>query len=72
MKTIVKPKEHISNLWGKQRINETEEYRLMHYVLRVDHDGKVLLHNVVTGQLVELEQDEAEVLEKLPIAYNPM
>lgn len=71
MKTIVKPKEHISNLWGKQRINETEEYRLMHYVLRVDHDGKVLLHNVVTGQLVELEQDEAEVLEKLPIAYNP-
>lgn len=72
MKTIVEPKEHIDKLWGKQRINETEVYRLMRYVLRVEHDGKTLLHNVVTGQLVELEQEEIQILEKLPAVYSPV
>lgn len=72
MKTIDEPKKHIDALWGKQQICETETYRLMHYVLRVDHDDKVLLHNVVTGQLVELDQDEKKVLEDLPQKYNPV
>ena len=43
----------------------------MRYVLRVDHDGKVLLHNVVTGQLVILEQREIEVVNSLPLKYDP-
>ncbi len=72
MKTIVEPEDHIEKLWGKQRINETDVYRLMHYVLRADHDGKVLLHNVVTGQLAELNQEEVMALEKLPTAYSPV
>ena len=72
MKTIVEPKQHIDKLWGKQRIKEEAAYRLMRYVLRVDHDGKVLLHNVVTGQLVALDPDEAEALEKLPMQYEPV
>lgn len=72
MRTIVEPKEHIDKLWGKQRIREEATYRMMRYVLRVDHDGKVLLHNVVTGRLVVLEQGEAETLEKLPLAYDPV
>lgn len=72
MKTIVEPKDHILRIWGKQRINETGVYRLMYYVLRVDYDGSVLLHNNVTGQLVELEQVEAGMLEKLPMAYDPV
>jgi radical SAM protein with 4Fe4S-binding SPASM domain len=71
MKTIVEPKEHIEKLWGKQRIHEDAVYRQMRYVLRVDHDGKVLLHNVVTGQLVVLSEDEAETLQKLPAEYSP-
>ena len=71
MKTIVEPKQYIRKLWGKQRIKETDIYRLMRYVLRVDHDGKVLLHNVVTGQLAELGQEEAKALEKLPTVYAP-
>ncbi len=71
MKTIDEPKKHIDNLWGKQRVCETEVYRLMHYVIRVDHDDKVLLHNVVTGRLVELDQDETKVLDKLPMKYSP-
>jgi len=72
MITIAEPKEHIDKLWGKQRVREDAVYRLMRYVLRVDHDGKVLLHNVVTGRLVVLDQGEAEVMEKLPTAYSPV
>ena len=72
MNTIVKPKDSIYKLWGKQRINETETYRLMYYVLKVDHDGKALLQNFVTGQMVTLDQDEIEALEKLPMKYSPV
>lgn len=72
MRTIVEPKEHIDKLWGKQRIREDTTYRMMRYVLRVDYDGKVLLHNVVTGRLVLLEQGEAEVVDKLPQKYEPV
>ncbi|MBR3740552.1 MAG: radical SAM protein [Clostridia bacterium] len=72
MKTIVEPKKYIVNLWGKQRIKETDVYRLMRYVLRVDHEGKVLLHNAVTGQLAELSREEAAMLEKLPAVYDPV
>lgn len=72
MKEIVEPKAAISKLWGKQQITIGVVYRLMHYTLRVDYNGKVLLHNVVTGQMVELEQAEAEVLERLPMLYNPV
>ena len=72
MKTIVEPKENINKLWGKQQINETDVYRLMRYVLKVEQDGKVLLHNVVTGQLIVAEQDEAEMLDKLPMTYSPV
>lgn len=72
MITIVEPKEHIDKLWGKQQIKDAETYRMMRYVLRVDHDGKVLLHNVVTGRLVVLVQGEAEALEKLPMTYSPV
>ena len=71
MKTIVEPKESIDKLWGKQKVREGETYRLMRYVLRVEHEDKVLLHNVVTGRLAVLEREEAELLEKLPAPYAP-
>lgn len=71
MKTIVEPKESIDKLWGKQKVREGETYRLMRYVLRVEHEDKVLLHNVVTGRLAVLEQEEAELLETLPAPYAP-
>ncbi len=72
MKTIVEPNKQIDKLWGKQRIKEDDTYRMMRYVLRVDHDDKVLLHNVVTGQLVVLDQAESEALKKLPVACTPL
>ncbi len=71
MITIAEPKEHIDKLWGKQKIREGETYRMMRYVLRVDHEDKVLLHNVVTGRLVVLDGTEAEALETLPSLYSP-
>lgn len=72
MITIVEPKDHIDKLWGKQPIRDKDTYRMMRYVLRVNHDGKVLLHNIVSGQLVLLEQEEAEAVDKLPMKYAPV
>lgn len=72
MRTIVEPKQYIDKLWGKQRIKEDASYRLMKYVLRVNCEGKVLLHNVVTGQLAVLDQEEAKAVDKLPHNYNPV
>lgn len=72
MITVVKPKENIDKLWGKQRVKNQATYRMMRYVLRVDHDSKVLLHNVVTGRLVVLDRAEMTALENLPMAYKPV
>lgn len=71
MITLVEPKPHIDRLWGKQRVEEGRRYRLMRYVFRVNHDGKVLLHNVVTGRLVVLDQAEADMLGSLPSDFCP-
>ena len=70
MITIVEPNEAVDRLWGKQKVNENETYRLMRYVLRVDYDDKILLHNVVTGQLIVLDIDEKTNIDKLPITYE--
>lgn len=66
MITIVEPKEYIDKLWGKQNIKENIEYRLMKYVFVLEYDGKVFLHNIVSGQLVVLEKKEALALRGLP------
>lgn len=71
MITIVEPVAYVDRLWGKQRICKGETYRLMQYVLRLDHEDKVLLHNVVTGQLVILDQEEQKMIDMLPAAYSP-
>ena len=70
MITIVEPNEAVDRLWGKQKVNENETYRLMRYVLRVDYDDKILFHNVVTGQLIVLGIDEKTNIDKLPITYE--
>ena len=71
MKTVAEPKRPIDKLWGKQPVREDAVYRLMRYVFRVDHEGSVLLENAVTGRLVLLEQQEAELLDALPRKYDP-
>ena len=72
MITIVEPQKHVVALWGEQQINENTKYRLMKYVLRFDYDNQVLLHNVVTGRLVVLNQSEASAIEELPMLYKPV
>ena len=69
MTTIVEPEEYIANLWGKQEIKKNETYRLMKFVLRADFEGKILLHNVVTGKLVLLSSVESKKVEKMPILF---
>jgi len=71
VKTIVEPEVQIDKLWGIQRADDADTYRIMRYVIRIDHNGNVFLQNVITGQLVELNQAEAELLEKLPSAFTP-
>jgi len=70
VKTIVEPKQHIAKLWGKQRVKPDATYRLMRYLLRVEHESHTLLHNVVTGQLVVLDEEEAKDLDNLPHPYT--
>ena len=70
MRTVVEPKPHISKLWGQQEANPETVYRLMKYVIRVNHAGKALLHNVVTGELVVLDRSEEELLPTLPRSWT--
>ena len=71
MISIVEPKSYVVNLWKKQVIKDGLSFRLMRYVLRVDYDQKVLLHNVVTGQLVILSELETSLIESLPKKFEP-
>lgn len=70
MRTVVEPQQHIAALWSKPEVRNGETFRLMRYVFRVDHESKVLLHNIVTGQLVVLDQEEAKILDVLPAQYT--
>lgn len=72
MITVAAPVQYIAALWSKPEDRDGQTFRLMRYVLKVDHDGRVLLHNVVTGQLAVLEPTEAEILERLPMRYDPV
>jgi len=70
MITLVEPQQHIVKLWGEQRIKEDDVYRVMRYVVMVDYDNQTLLHNVVTGQLVVLDQIESENFSRLPLTFD--
>lgn len=70
MKTVVEPQLNLTALWGRYADRAGKIFRLMRYVMRIDHEDKVLLHNVVTGQLVALDESEAALLEKLPSPFT--
>ena len=70
MKVILEPNQQIASLWDKPYEMRQKKYRLIHYVLRVDYGGIILLHNVVTGQLVALEPDEIRILNCLPMCFS--
>lgn len=72
MKTIVEPMDNIMSLWGAQTIDNSATYRVLKYTLKLDVKGKMLLLNVVTGQLVVLDEDEALLLDNCPHGYTPI
>lgn len=65
MKTILEAKEKIAQLWGHPKPKDTN-YRLMKYLLQSEVEDGILLHNCVTGHLVLLTSEEAELLHALP------
>ena len=72
MIVIKEPSDKISKIWGPGKPQTEQPYRLMLYHLRADcDDGAVRLHNVVTGQLVQLSPEEASILPTLPAPYTP-
>lgn len=72
MRTIVKAQHFIASLWSSPKELEGLDFRAMRYVLRTDYKCRTFLYNVVTGQLVELEENEAEVFSMLPAKFTPI
>lgn len=72
MKTVSMPEKLVLRLWEKEKEREGRVFRLMRYVMRTDVQGQILLHNIVTGHLVVLSDDEAKMLGCLPCAYSPV
>ena len=70
MKSIVDSQIIVNKFWDTSKKNGIC-FRLMRYVVSIIYEGKTLLHNVVTGQLVELDSIENSILEGLPKEYSP-
>lgn len=66
MKTILEPSENVIKLWGKQRVKDQVTYRLLKYLIRCEVEEGILLHNVVTRQLILLSKEEESLLQDLP------
>ncbi len=66
MRTILPAKESIAQLWGYPKPKDTV-YRLMRYILQIETEDGILFHNNVTGHLILLSNEEAELLTKLPV-----
>lgn len=65
MKTIVDGKAKICKLLGEQKPRNIN-YRIMKYILFSECEDGTILHNVITGQLVLLSDEESQALLKLP------
>ena len=59
MKTIVPAKENIAKLWGHPKPKADVQYRPMKYLLKTQIEDGMLVHNVVTGQMIALTCEEA-------------
>ena len=69
MKTIVKGRENTIKLLGELQPEHTN-YRLMNYTLCSECDDGTLLYNVITGQLVLLNDEESALIKRLPSALQ--
>ncbi len=65
MQIIRKAKSGTKKLLGNQKIKDTS-YRLMKYTLMQQSGENILLYNVITGELISLDNEERELIEALP------
>ena len=65
MRIIAEGNTRVSRLLGKQLLKDVE-YRIMRYVLRTECEDGTLLLNVITGEMVLISADEAQLLDYLP------
>ena len=69
MKIIKKPKENLAIIW--RRPNPTQAiYRPMKFLLQAQVDDGLLLYNVVTSEMVLLDDQERRVFDKTPAEYS--
>jgi len=69
LKTIVEPREIPAKTWGEQKPKDCE-YRLLKYTLQNECEDGTLLLNVVTGQMVLLDETERSLIDSLPAGYG--
>jgi len=69
MHTIVEGNKEVIRLLGAQQI-KCINYRLMKYVLKARCQEGTLLHNVITGQMVLLSDEEQALVSSLPAMYT--
>lgn len=66
MKIVFTGKSSIIKLMGKQRIKRETLYRRNMYLLSAECEDGLLLYNVISGQMVLLDNSELLMLNKLP------
>ena len=70
MRTIVEGIQAITRVLGKPKAQNCI-YRLMKYVVHVKVDDSFIMNNVITGKVVALSKDEAQLLNQLPAFLSP-
>lgn len=70
MKTIKESRKNISLIWRRPTPTQSV-YRPMKYLLKAESEDGMLLYNVVTSEMVLLNDDEAKAFERLPAMYSP-
>ena len=68
MKTIIEGNKNVIKLLGMQDC-KADPYRLMKYVLIKECDDGLLLHNVITGRMVLLSDEEKHLISTVPSEY---
>lgn len=64
MKTIINPKSIVIKMLGKQKIQD-KQYRLLRFVLETKCEDGWLLYNLVTGELILVNEEERELIRNI-------
>lgn len=70
MLILDKGESAVTRIMSKQRINFNTKYRKMYYTISVNDGLGVLLHNVISGTLVRLSEEEFAEFDNTSIIYS--